>query len=508
VNVGNDIGGAIVRRLRTVLLAFLLNACVYVPLPDKVPPLQEVRLPRPGDSVAEVRRVFGDPQLLHSGRFLLYDWTTDRRFVIVPLFPTGLPGGGVVSGQRFRMRIVLDDAQRVASVDCSVESLDSTHLEALGCRDPAAMRALARPVDWRELADIPELADVRFWHPEMTGTNTNMILSPDGSTLAGSDVKNRTWIVDIGSFTVVGRHANTPPNFWSWKGIPEPRAAFSADSQRLVIAQGTTISFLDRVANRFISVGQLEGDDLRVARFICCSDSLMGYGPGGAVRITLEGKPHGHLDGEGRLAFDVSGAAVTRASPSGAVRLGALDSALLAPSPRAAFGATAQENVVLDGRNDFARHRAPANFEFSPDGRWLARNSCRHLELYDSRALSERLADGEPVTVAPAQAMMMSLLDKSSQDAGCHGPIAFHPAGQLVAAAGEKAIHVWSVDEGRQALLVDLTDQRYGLHAVAIALDANYRLTAVVSDYRGTIYVARWRIAPDFSGSDSENLVN
>ena len=58
-------------RLPTVLLVSFLSGCVYVPLPDKAPPLQAVRLPSSGDSVAEVRRVFGDPQVLDSGERLL-----------------------------------------------------------------------------------------------------------------------------------------------------------------------------------------------------------------------------------------------------------------------------------------------------------------------------------------------------------------------------------------------------------------------------------------------------
>ena len=69
-----------------------------------------------------------------------------------------------------------------------------------------------------------------------------------------------------------------------------------------------------------------------------------------------------------------------------------------------------RHNVVLDTRNDFARHRATANFEFSPDGLWLARNSCRHLELWDSGQLSQLLSDEGPETLSPVLAMMIPLL--------------------------------------------------------------------------------------------------
>ena len=485
-----------IHRLLPVLIVFQLSGCVYLPLPDKAPPLQEVQLPRPGDSVAEVRRVFGEPQVLDSGRYLLYDWTTDRAFVIFPLYPSGLPGATVIAGQRFRMRVVMDDAQRVSSIECSVDKLDSRQLNELGCLDTAEMRALAGHGEWRELADIAELADVRFWHPEGAGTNTNMVLSPDGSVLAATDVKNRTWIIDLESFTLIGRSENIRPSFWSLKGVPEPRAAFTADARQLVITQGEVTSLLSRQGDQFMLEAQLNGHDLKVARFVCCPKGLMGLGSDGAFLITLGGETRGSVNEEGRLGFSVSGAAVTRQSPPGAFRVIALDSAVFSPSPRAVFGESGHENVVLDTRNDFARQRAPANFEFSPDGHWLARNSCRHLELWDSGQLSERLSDESSAMTTPARAMMMPLPSGTSYDGDCHGPIAFHPDGKMVAATSKKAIHIWRIDGGTLEIVLDVDEKGRGLHVVAIAFDTNHRLAAVVSNYRGKTYVARWTL-PD-----------
>ncbi|MDH4055323.1 MAG: hypothetical protein OEV58_08090, partial [Gammaproteobacteria bacterium] len=129
-------------------------------------------MPHRGEFEADVRQVFGDPQVLDSGRYLIYDWTTDRQLVLIPLGYSGLAGATVTAGQRFRMRIVLDDMQRVSSVDCSIEKLDSHQLKELGCLDPAELRALTGPSEWHELADITGLADVRFWHAEMSGSNT------------------------------------------------------------------------------------------------------------------------------------------------------------------------------------------------------------------------------------------------------------------------------------------------------------------------------------------------
>jgi WD40 repeat protein len=460
------------------------------------PPLSEAQIPHRGDLVAEVRQVFGDPQVLDSGRYLIYDWTTDRQLVLVPVGYTGLSGATVTAGHRFRMRIVLDETQRVANVDCSVEKLDSSQLDELGCLDPAAMRALAGAAEWRELADIAGLADVRFWHSEMSGSNTNMVLAPDGRTLAASDAKNRTWIIDLESFALVGHSDNTPPEFWSLKGIREPRAAFTDDGRRVAITQGDVISLLSRSGDQFAPEAQLAVHDFKVAGFDCCADGLTGLGAGQVSRITLAGETRDAVDGEGRLNFGVSGAAVTRRSPSGSFRVAALDSAALKPSPRAIFYDNSRENLVLDPRNDFARHSAPANFEFSRDGRWLARNSCRHLELWDSSQLFDRLSSASTEVITPDAAMVMTLSSDSGYDDGCHGPIAFHPGGKMVAAASKKAIHIWRIEGGAQEILLDIEEGGYGLHTVAIAFDATHHLVAVASDYRGTLYVARWSL-PD-----------
>lgn len=482
-------------RVHNLLFPLLLGACA--PLPDMAPPLSEAQMPHRGEFEADVRQVFGDPQVLDSGRYLIYDWTTDRQLVLIPLGYSGLAGATVTAGQRFRMRIVLDDMQRVSSVDCSIEKLDSHQLKGLGCLDPAELRALTGPSEWHELADITGLADVRFWHAEMSGSNTNMVLSPDGSMLAASDVKNRTWIIDLESFTLLGRSDNTPPDFWSLKGIPEPRAAFSDDGQRIAITQGDVISLLSRSSDQFVPEAQLNVNDLKVAGFGCCPDGLIGLGAGQASRITLGGETSDTVEGEGRLRFGIAGVAVTRQSPPGSFRVAALDSASLKPSPRAAFRENSHENLVLDPRNDFARHRAPANFEFSRDGRWLARNSCRHLEFWDSAQLFERLTDESTEVITPDAAMVMTLsADPGYDDDGCHGPIAFHPDGKTVAAASNKAIHIWRIEGGTQEVLLPVEEGGYGLHAVAIAFDTHHHLVAVASDYRGSLYVARWRL-PD-----------
>jgi hypothetical protein len=62
----------------------------------------------------------------------------------------------------------------------------------------------------------------------------------------------------------------------------------------------------------------------------------------------------------------------------------------------------------------------------------------------------------------------------------------------MVAATSNKAIHIWRIDGGTLEIVLDVEEKGHGLHVVAIAFDRNHRLAAVVSDYRGKIYVAMW----------------
>lgn len=79
-----------------LILASVLAGCVIIPLPDKGPALRQVGLPQIGETEQSVRERFGQPQLLDSGNFLMYEWTRDRKFVLVAAIPSGLPVGGVV----------------------------------------------------------------------------------------------------------------------------------------------------------------------------------------------------------------------------------------------------------------------------------------------------------------------------------------------------------------------------------------------------------------------------
>jgi hypothetical protein len=477
------------------LYSFILCSCVYVPLPDQAPPLQEVRLPQPGDSESKVRNIFGRPQVLDSGRFLVYDWTTDRAFVIVGL-AQGLAGATITAKQQFRMIVELNDSQQVARVDCSASKLTERELDQIGCVSMSKIPAVDPRSVWREVAAIPGLPDSKFWHPELAGSNTNMVLSANGGVLVASDVDHKTWIIDVENFAVMDQVIGIEPNFWSLKGVAEPRAAFDSDGRKLLIAQGNTVTLLERTRQGYVPEGDLNGLDLKAVRYTCCPDYLMGIGPGGVTRIAPDGEVLEQIEGEGRLDFGAAGVSISQASPEGTFRVAVLSSKSLTPSLRAVFGQHGAGNVVLDGRNDFARHRSPVNFEFSPGGRWLVRNSCRHLELWDAGQLLDRLSGQSDGAIFPLQSMIMALSERAEDDRECHGPIAFSPDGTKVAAASKSAIHIWDIETGRQELWLGVETEAVHKHVVTMAFAGDRQFKAVVSDTRGNIYLVSWEFRP------------
>lgn len=487
--------GAGVMSLVATVLAALLCGCVYLPLPDSTPSLQEARLPRIGEPVAGVRQRFGKPQLLDDGRHLVYDWAIDRAFVMIPLIPSGMPGVAVVDGQRFRMLVSLDAAQRVSTTACSIDRLDGAALQAVGCLDTAALQATLGEPEPKRLEAIDGLAGISFRHRELGGADTAAALSPDGRWLAGVDVSNRTWMIDLDVPRVAARHDGTAPDFWSLRGVWEPRPAFSADSRRLLIAQGIATS-LHR-----LDLGQgpvrepLGGADVAVAQFACCPDGFVGLGADRIWPVDETGGRPITAAGEGRIAFAVDGATVSRAAPAGQPLLAALDSSALEASPRALFSDGRIGNAVFDTRNPLIRQSAQASYAFSPDGRWLARNSCRALALWESDQLAKSLRIGPSGPMSATRVMIMPLPRQASYEDGCHGPVAFSSDGALVAAAGHTTVHLWRVDDGRQLGFADLAEE-FGprRHVVALALDRGRGLSALVSDFRGDGAVLRWPV--------------
>jgi len=467
------------RRVAIVLFSVWAAGCV--PLPDRAPSLREARLPRAGDSIAAVRSAFGAPNVLDDGRYLIYDWGTDRNFVLAAFM--GVPAAAVTSGLRFRMRVVSDGQGRVAHAECSADGLTEPQLRSIGCMGGAAIRGANK-----RLADIPALRDATFWSGGGSfGAHTDMALSPDGRFLAASDADNRTWVIDVDGFAVIGRHDGKAGSLLSLTGTPEPRAAFSADGRRLLIAQGDATTLLVLENGRFVA-GPPISVGLRAARFTCCPPGIVGLGAQGVVGLGPDGSVRARSAEEGRIAFGPRGAERRRGAGGGPLLLAALSSSATQPDPRAAFGLG---HAVLDTRNGFARREGAANYAFSPDGRWLARNACRHVELWRSDVLAGLLNGAGPASVRPERAMMIGLARRSEELDGCPGAVAFSPNGKRIAAASRRVIQVWDMDDDRRQVFLDVDAQAQGMRVSALALDGQ-RLTAVLSDQPGRMSIARW----------------
>lgn len=483
------------------VLATALAGCISLPLPDAAPALHRVPLPRAGDDIAAVRLAFGTPPLLDDGQHLVYDWSTNRRLVIVPLLPSGLPAAAVVDGPHFRLLVEVDAEQRVATVACAVAGIDRARPQAPGCLDASALARAATPDGWRRLGEVVGLAAVRFWNAELAGAATAFALSPGGRWLAGADTQHRTWLVDLGdglgAARAIGRHDGAPPRFWSWRGVPAPQPAFLADGQWLLAAQGEATALLQ--AGPGLPQATLAADrvDIGVAQPARSGGGFVALGTSALWLVEpprLQRLATGH---EAVLRFDARGAVVARPVAPGQPAVVALDSSALEPSPRAWIGAQPAQRAVLDARNAFARQATRAGYAFSPDGQWLARNACHHLAWWDADELAAALAGAPGTVIAPRRVAILALPPRPAQDARCHAPVVFSADGTWVAAAGPTTIQVWRVADGQPWVFIDLADAQAapgGLHVVALALGRQRELTAVVSNHRGDITLARWAL--------------
>ena len=472
-----------------ILLLFATWLAACVPLPDNAPSLRQARLPQPGDSAAKVRQVFGEPNILDGGRYLLYDWKSDRQLFLTGTL-LGLPGAGMYAKHRFRMRVVLDDSGRVRHADCSAYELDDTQLRAIGCLNGEPARTLTGPMERKRLADIPALREVDFWTGGGSfGAAGDMTLSPDGRYLAASDSANRTWIIDTDHWTVVGRHEARPPSFWTMQGVPPPRTAFSPDGRQVLIAHGTTTARLMLENGRFVAGPAVASGAFRVAGYSCCPERIVGLGEDGAIALGPDGAHRASSGQEGRISFGPRGAALSRAAPAGPLMLAALSTHAMVPDPRASFGVG---HAMLDDRNPFVR-ATRGRFGFSGDGRWLARNSCQHLELWSTDVLAGLLTGARGTSAQPDRAMMIALPRRYEDVDECNGAIAFSPDGRLVAGASRFVIHLWDMDAEQHQLFIDVGALIPGATVSAVALDSR-RLTAVLWGGSGGISVARWTI--------------
>ena len=515
---GSPGGAAVCRAVRWTLLliAAWSIACISVPLGSEGPTLEAVSLPVAGDQAQSVRATFGAPQRLDMPTYWIYEWTTERKFVIAPVFPSGMPAGATVAGNRYRMLVEVDPEGRVERVECTARAAPEDGAPPLGCETPIEpLRAKAAPLFAYQLNGKPEFDDARFYQTELSGASTPMVLSPDGRLLAATDAKNRLWVIDTESGSIVHRHDGVPVKFFSLAPPGQVKAVFSSNGDRLVISQQKIgAKILGRSANGgFETVIELADDDLRQVADSGRTGEIIAFGELGLVTLQTDGSRSAAIDPVARLDFDVQGVKLIESSEGPAdlvaVRFG---QTWWTGGRTAVLSAAGLGVALLDLRNDYARV-GKQGFQFSPDGVWLAHDTGRHLEIWPSAGLLG-IVDGGLASenVAPRWVALMPFTHRKDEEMSGHLPIAFRDDGKLVAAASQVAIHVWRMDDGEPVALVGALTNRYHhpsreyfieqaapdawptLRVLALAISQENHLTAVFADPYFNIFVGAWQI--------------
>ncbi len=479
----------------------LLFGCIYIPLPDGGPELQKVALPASGVNEAEVRQLFGTPELLDTPKYKLYEWNSGRSFVIVPTIPTGLPYGGVLSKDRSRLLIAFDEHGKTVRTECSVASLSSDQLQTLGCLDPKKQESGGRPLAEHKLNDLPELKKASFFDGALGGSQLSMVLSPDGQLLAAVDTDLHVWVIDLEKFRVIYDVQAAKPG-WMTGGMS--RVAFSPDSQRLVISQpDNPVLILHRAADRFVDETRIENLGSNYIQFAGQdNNSLIGLSADRAIQVSTEGSLVAKSDQEGSIFFGPEGPVIKQLTTPEPLLSGILDLAWHKPSQRAVFSATGQGLAIIDPRNDFARQHGTANFRFSPGGEWLASNNCQYLAFWNSRQISEMLVGTAPDRgPSPELATLIPLTSRDNNAIDeCLGPLAFSPTGEQIAAATRDAVYVWHIRPGNPPTVTEPMsfktfqgDQRPYYRVLAVTLTPGRRLV-VVTAYHSEISVLSWQL--------------
>jgi len=498
-------------------MVVVLTSCISIPLGSGGPELEKISLPATGDQAAEVRQAFGEPQRLDTPTHWVYEWSTDRKFVIVPVTPMGMPVGAPVVGNRYRMLVEFGLDGRVVRVECTARDVPDDAQTRLDCETPVEpLRAGARALFGYRLDGRPGFEDIAFSQTEGGGASTSIVLSSDGRLLAATDGKNRLWIIDTESGKAIHRHDGEPIRFFSLAPPGQVKAAFSNDGVRLIVTQrkiGTT-RLERRPDGDFEPIEDFGRTDLQQVVFGGDADVILAIGEGGVVTLRPQRSGSTPIDRMARLDFEVNGPGqvepALRSDGLIAVRLG---QTWWTGGRTAVFTPEGRGVAVLDLRNDYARV-GKQGYGFSMDGTLFAHNTGRHLELWSSAELLA-VAEGTSAAAAasPAWVALMPYTNRKDEEETSHMPVAFRPDGRFVAAASRAAIHVWRAGDGAPVAIVGAlkevpdpttgessigladADDSYGvLRVLAIALADDNRLTVVFADSRLEILIGAWQI--------------
>ncbi len=429
---------SLVFSLLLVSKALVLNGCVFVPIPDEGAEPINAALPAIGEDESSVRARLGQPDEFDSGPYLLYEWGSDSKafFVVTPL---GMPAFGVTDQVRTRLLVTLDAQRKVSEIDCSIATVSDVNLQ--------------RPVPCQGPPE-PGPGSKIFTHsldPSTQGPHrwSRWHLSPDARYVAVTEEGNRTTLIDVKEGRTVMTHQGSPISFWSINPPGVPHVLFSHGDGSLLIAQaGLPPLRFDREGDGFGPGQPLLPVGLDAMALPCCAEGYLGLRDKTALWIDAGGSIGATSTAEGRLAFDRHGAVVERPLPESDFNHIALDASAFTRSTRAIVTRDGAANGVLGDVLDTT---------FSPDGKWLARSTCTHVEIYSHDNLFEALRGRPGTRVVPHRVLMRTLKSAGLRDPfPCeHGVIAFDLNARLFALAEDgdtvnepAMVSIWRFDEG------------------------------------------------------------
>ncbi|WP_322779283.1 TIR domain-containing protein [Frankia sp. Cas4] len=284
--------------------------------------------------------------------------------------------------------------------------------------------------------------------PGHAGGVWSVVFSPDAATVAsgGADDSVRLWRLTTQRHGILAGHGHSA-RVWSVAFSPDGTLLASGGADGTVrvseVATGRRLSSLHAPAGPGVSAALSPDGTLLAAG---------GAGPALRVWEVATGRQLGALAGPpGGSSGRMRSVGPVAFSPDGRLLAGGE-----AADPRADGSVrlwevtTGRPLAVLPGHD-----RGLAAVVFSPDGRWLAsRDGPGRLRLWD--------------VTDPGSAIEKSQLAPPDCQ-GIHGPVAFTPAGHLLAATGDGSILRWDVAAGRE--LARLPGDGAAIRTLAVHVD-------------------------------------
>ncbi len=473
------------RALESVSLvcAVTLASCAVIPLPAGGPALERKPTIAMGMSRQQVRDELGSPELLDTPRFMVYEWGAGKHLVIMLLPAPPGAGGYVDTKQNYRMLVALDEADRVTGIRCSWLRQDRE--QRAPCQiDDIGLAGGATKLGESGVVIEPGLLDI--------------VMSPDGRRFTGTDAEHRVWLYDTASGKGGIIHRGLPG---SWNDNREPRASFSPSGDVVVVSQpGAGARIYRLLADGGTEVGAALADkEVELAEFSADGTEIFAYAAGSLRRYTPGLDLAGTAPISGRTTFGPKGIDRARLRSAALVLEGLwIHQGPLTPGIAAVVDGTGRGVAILDRRTPSERKGFSLNFQLSPDGAYLARNTCRHLELWRTGDIRERVDDARGLPVSPSAAFLMPIWSAGEfeWDPGgifgvrhCRGSIAFTPNGKYVAAAADNTVSAWRIADGEQlALIVPPVDPADYAQSTS-ALKSNFAVQSIGFDATGNLLV-------------------